>query len=310
MSPTQLILSVALSAAMLASACVTAPEPSDDAPGTDPPPGDDNPGDDNPGTNPPGTNPPGADLRAMFDSTVAPVLSVKCTACHGGPGTSPLKFVPASLTTLYDAVTSYTQLVGGYDIASATLYSRVVPGPHYAMVYTTEEAAAMTAWLDAERAARAGGGEPPPPVGEGPGVISNRLIAEWSGCMDRADWDADGVAVEWANLRSSEGPCIRCHVNGQASFITTDDSARMFEVVSTNRYFLLSYFAADVADPATAKMVINYDAFVRVATGAPPFNEHPQFDTQNDAITALESFYQKTLTRKQAGTCGPSRILP
>jgi hypothetical protein len=309
MSTTQLIYSVALGAAMAAAACVTAPTPGGDDPGIEPPPGGDDPGGDDPGGDDPGP-PTDPAVRALFDDGVAPALSAKCAACHGGPGTSPLKFVPADLATLYDAVTSYSQLVGGFDTTSAGLYARIVPGPHYGSVYSADEAAAMTAWLDAERAARAGGGEPLPPVGEGPGVISNRLIAEWSGCMDRAEWDADGVAAEWANLRSSEGPCIRCHVNGQASFIATDDSARMFDVVATNRYFLLSYFAADVADPATAKMVINYDAFVRVATGAPPFNEHPQFDTQNDAITALESFYQKTLARQQAGTCGPSRIVP
>jgi cytochrome c553 len=309
MSSTHHILSVALAAALSAIACVTPPEPADD-PGTDPLPGDDDPGGDDPGGDDPDPTPVDPAVRALFDDTVAPVVSAKCAGCHGGPGTSPLKFVPPALGTMYDVVTSYGQLVGGFDTTSATLYARIVPGPHYGSVYTVDEAAAMTAWLDAERAARAGGGEPPPPVGEGPGQVSNRLIAEWSGCMELAAWDAEGVAAAWAELRSSEGPCIRCHVNGQASFIATDDSTRMFNVVSSNRYFLLSFFAADVADLAAAKMVINYDAFVRVATGAPPFNEHPQFDTENDAITALEAFYQKTLARQQAGACDPSRITP
>jgi hypothetical protein len=248
--------------------------------------------------------------RALFDDTVLPALQAKCVVCHGGPGTSPLKFLPADLTATYDTVSSYTQLVGGFDPASAPLLTRVVPGPHYDATYTPEEAAALAAWLDAERAARAGGGGPPPTGGESPGQASQRIIAEWSGCMELAAWDAEGVAGEWANLGSSEGPCIRCHVNGQASFIATDDSARMFNVVSSDPYFLLTFFAADVTDVANAKMVVNYDEFVRVATNAPPFLEHPQFDTQNDALTALERFYQRTLARQAAGQCDPPRITP
>src|SRR5690242_8791584 len=102
MSHTQLILSVALGAAMSAAACVTPPQPGGDDPGIDPPGGDD-PGGDDPGGDDP--QPP-ADpaVRALFDDGVAPVVSAKCAGCHGGPGTSPLKFVPASLATMYDVV--------------------------------------------------------------------------------------------------------------------------------------------------------------------------------------------------------------
>ena len=128
--------------------------------------------------------------------------------------------------------------------------------------------------------------------------------------MELAAWDAEGVATQWASLRSNEGPCIRCHVNGQANMIATDDSARMFNAVASDPYFMLTFVSADVTDVANAKMVVNYDEFVRVATNAPPFLEHPQFDTQNDAIAALERFYQKTLARKAAGTCDPPRITP
>jgi hypothetical protein len=306
MSRIHLILSLTLGLVALASACVT-PQASSGDPGSDPPPGGDDPGDDDPGT-PPGDEPGDpTSARPLFDEGVASVLQAKCAGCHGGPGTSPLKFIPADTASMYGTVTSYTQLVGGFDTASASLYARIVPGPHYGASYTGDEAAKMAAWLDAERAARGGGGDPPP-LGEGPGQVSARLIAEWSGCMELAAWDAEGVAAAWANLRSSEGPCIRCHVNGQASFLATDDSARMFNLVTSNQYFLLTFFAADVADVANAKMVINYDEFVRVATNQPPFLEHPQFDTQNDAITALENFYQRTLARQAAGTCNPPRI--
>jgi hypothetical protein len=284
--------------------------------GTEEPPPED-PGDD-PGTDP-GTDPGdppgdpgdgGAAARALFDATVAPTLQATCAGCHGGPGTSPLKFVPADPGSLYDTVTSYDRLVAGFDKAAAPLYTRLVPGPHYDLTYTADEAAAVAAWLDAELEARSGGGPPPPTGGESPGQASDRIIGEWSGCMELAAWDAEGVAAEWANLPSNEGTCIRCHVNGQASMIATDDSARMFDVVASDPYFMLTFFAADVTDVANAKMVVNYDEFVRVATNAPPFLEHPQFDVENDAIAALERFYQKTVERKAAGLCDPPRITP
>ena len=280
----------------------------DEEPVPEPDPGED------PGTDP--GDPPGdpgggaAAARALFDDTVAPTLQAKCTACHGGPGTSPLKFVPADPGSLYDTVTSYDGLVAGFAKNSAPLYTRLVPGPHYDLTYTADEAAAIAAWLDAELEARSGGGAPPPTGEESPGQASKRVISEWSGCMELAAWDAEGVAAEWANLSSNEGTCIRCHVNGQASMIATDDSARMFNVVASDPYFMLTFFAADVTDVASAKMVVNYDEFVRVATNAPPFLEHPQFDVENDAIAALERFYQKTVERKAAGLCDPPRITP
>jgi hypothetical protein len=303
-----------LPALVLTAGCIGTFDPgTGEGPGpVDEPPPDAAPGGD-PGEDPvdAGGGPVDPQTRALFDDTVAPVLIGKCTACHGGPGTSPLKFVPTDATALYDTVSSYDVLVGAFDPAAAPLLTRLVPGPHYDVVYTPEEAAAITAWLDAERAARAGGGEPPPPTGgESPGQASRRIISEWSGCMALADWEAEEVAPLWANLGSSEGPCIRCHVNGQASFIATDDAPRMFNLVASDPYFLLTFFAADVSDVASAKMVINYDEFVRVATGAPPFTEHPQFDTQSDAMAALERFYQRTVARQTAGTCDPPRINP
>jgi cytochrome c553 len=307
MSRIACIVSTALTLALTAAGC----HPGSYDPGTG---GDAGDGRDPDGQDPADAGGPGggsaAAARALFDDTVAPTLEAKCVACHGGAGTSPLKFVPADANALYDTVTSYDRLVGSFDKASAPLLVRLVPGPHNGVSYTSDEAAALTTWLDAELSARRSGGGPPPPVTETPGQASARLISEWSGCMELAAWDAEGVASKWANLSSSEGPCIRCHVNGQANMIATDDSTHMFNVVASSPYFLLTFFSADVSEVASAKMVVNYDVFERVANSTPPFLEHPQFDTQNGAIAALERFYQKTLVRKAAGTCDPSRITP
>lgn len=255
--------------------------------------------------------PPAGNAKPLFDSTVAPIMAASCASagCHGGTGTSPLKFLPADMASYYDVLTSYDDRVVGYfDKAVAPILTKMVPGPHYA-TYTQAEITAISEWLDAEVTAR-NGGTPPPPTGTTPGELSKQLMAEWSGCMDLSTWNANNVAVEWAGLGSSEGPCIRCHVNGQASMIATDDSPYMFEVLTTSKYFMLTYFTPNVSDLANGKMEINYDEFVRVATNVYPFLEHPQFDTDSEAMAALEAFYDATMARKAAGTCDPPRLLP
>jgi hypothetical protein len=141
-----------------------------------------------------------------------------------------------------------------------------------------------------------------------PGEVSAALIREWSGCMDLAVWQEEEVADRWANKGSSEGPCIQCHINGQASFIATDDDVRMFDVVSTNQYFMLPYFTPDVTDLGNPRMVVNRDIFARVGSATYPFVAHPLFEVEGQAFTQLTTFYERTRALAAAGTCGPPRI--
>jgi hypothetical protein len=264
---------------------------------------------------------PTANAKPLFDSTVAPILEGKCSnaACHSGTGTSPLKFLPPAVTDYYSVVTSYDDRVVGYfDKATAPLLKRIIPGPHYpipgttgAVTYTPGELTLIQDWMDAEILARAGGTPPDPtdPTLPTPGELSRQLISEWSGCMSLQIWNEEGVAEAWANKGSGEGPCIRCHVNGQASFIATDDSERMFNVLVTNKYFMLSYFAADVTDLSAGTMMVNYDNMMRVGNGEYPHIEHPGFNPDGEAMDRLNAFYTRTMERKLAGTCDPPRLV-
>jgi hypothetical protein len=253
--------------------------------------------------------------KPLFDSTVAPLLQAKCSAaaCHGGAGTDPLKFLPPNLADYYDVVVSYDDRVVGYfDKTSAPLITMIVPGPHYpGATYTADEQATIEAWLDAELEARSTG--EPPPTGEDPpltpGQASKQLISEWSGCMSLQIWNEENVAGLWANKGSGEGPCIRCHINGQASFIATDQSEDMFNVVVTNKYFMLSYFQADVTDMSNPMMIVNYDNFQRVGDGVFPHTQHPGFNPDGDAMDALIRFYDRTMERKALGQCDPPRLV-
>lgn len=262
---------------------------------------------------------PTANAKPLFDSEVAPILNAKCSnaACHGGSGTSPLKFLPPAMADYYSVVTSYDDRVIGYfDKTTAPMLKRIAPGPHYPppgettpVSYTAAELASIQDWMDAELLARAGGGEPPPAGTPTPGELSRQLIMEWSGCMSLQIWNEENVAEGWANKGSGEGPCIRCHVNGQASFIATDDSERMFNVLVTNKYFMLSYFAADVTDLTAGQMIVNYDNFMRVGNGEYPHTQHPGFNPDGEAMDRLNAFYTRTMERKLAGTCDPPRLV-
>jgi hypothetical protein len=259
-----------------------------------------------------------AEARAMFNRDVQPLLQGKCSveACHGGTAVSPIKFCPPNAADYYSVVTSYDrQLTGYFAKADAPLINKIDPGPHNGATYTPAEIAAIGAWLDKELEARTqenpnNPNPTPNPTGPTPGQVSEQLIMEWSGCMNLADWNELEVAQAWAAKGTSEGPCIRCHINGQASFIATDESERMFNVLTTNRYFMLSYFAANVVDVANARMEVNRPAFDRVANGTYPHIEHPQFDVEGNAFDKLTEFYNRTVARKAANTCDAARMPP
>jgi hypothetical protein len=267
--------------------------------------------DPNPNPNPT-TDPAAEAARMLFDTTVAPIIMAKCSngACHGAPGQDPLRFVPAGpITAYYDTVTSYTQVVADFQKSQAPLLNRLVPTPHFGLTYDAAETMAIEVWLDAEYAWRSTTTNPIP-MPTGPGAIEEQLIQEWSGCMDLATFTTENVAEEWAYLDSGEGYCLRCHFNGYEGFIASDETTRVFNILTTDRTQMRGYFAPDLTDMANPKMVINTQVITRVANGLPPNIEHPRFDEVSTAMDALNRFYTATMARKAAGTCDPPRMPP
>jgi hypothetical protein len=290
------------------------PPPSDPPP-SNPPPA--NPPPDNmPPANPPPTMPPPNNqaamlAKSMFDMNVAPVLMAKCAGamCHGGTGTSPLKFIgTAALSQYYLTVTSYSQVVGTFDKATAPILTKISAG-HFA-TYTPTEITNIGAWLDQEVLARMMGGTTTSTV-QGPGQIAAQLVREWSGCMTLADWDQTGVAIAMAQLQSEQGPCIRCHVNGYETFWATDQSQRMFDALTTSSDFMAPYFVPDLSNMAAPKMIVNIELLTKVANGTAPFIEHPRFDINNQAFQKLNDFYTQTMAHKTAtpSTCAAPRLV-
>lgn len=257
----------------------------------------------------------GGQARLMFERDVFPIISAKCGAgCHLTTSASSTPFVATAVATAYVTTTGFDSVVGNYTTAGAAIYGRIVPGPHNARTYTADEQMKITAWLAQEVTERNGGGPGPGPgpSEETPAQASARIVSEWSGCLKLEDFTALNFGPAFANKGSGDGNCEQCHTGGYSGFKANDDNAGMYETLSTNKYYMMAYFAADISDPnlANAKMVPNYMNFQRVGLRQVPHQEHPSFNTNlNDAaFQTLQQLYDRTMGYKTAGTCGPPRI--
>jgi hypothetical protein len=255
----------------------------------------------------------GGVARQMFESDVFPILAAKCGAgCHLTTSASSTPFVATAVGTAYITATGFDSVVGNYTTTGAAIYTKVVPGPHNAKTYTADEQMKITAWLAQEVTERTGPGPGPGPSEETPAQATARIISEWSGCLKLEDFTALNFGPSWANKGSNQGNCEQCHTSGAYGFKANDDNAGMYETLTTNKYYMMAYFAPDISDPnlANAKMVPNYVNFQRVGLRQIPHQEHPSFNTnQNDAaFQTLQQLYDRTMGYKTAGTCGPPRI--
>ncbi|KAB2910299.1 MAG: hypothetical protein F9K40_02945 [Kofleriaceae bacterium] len=251
--------------------------------------------------------------RQMFESDVFPILSAKCGAgCHLTTSASSTPFVAAAVGTAYVTATGFDSVVGNYTTTGAAMYTLLVPGPHQARTFTADEQMKVSAWLAQEVTERSGGGggEDPPPTEETPAQATARLISEWSGCLKLEDFTALNFGPSWANKGSNQGNCEQCHSTGAYGFKAADDNTGMYETLSTNKYYMMAYFAVDISDLANPKMVPNFTNFQRVGLRQVPHQEHPSFNTNlnDNAMQKLQQLYDLTMGYKTAGTCGTPRI--
>ena len=94
-------------------------------------------------TDPTGTTPPENTPREIFDYEVAPLLATHCTVCHsiGSPS--------GELT--YESIIASSYLNGNFVASQAEI---LLKGPHEGPSWSTDQAAEIVRWLDAEAAAR------------------------------------------------------------------------------------------------------------------------------------------------------------
>jgi hypothetical protein len=266
----------------------------------DPPAGDDNPTDTN------------LTAKELFKRDVHPFIAGKCLGCHteGRPISAAAPgFANQDPERDYTSSTSNPQLVGDYTAANAHIIT-LVDANHQLTTFSPGERDKIVAWLvkeTAERNPTPGGQDQDPqnPPGSQDSV-TNRLLKEWSGCMTIENFRTANM-VAWGDVEAENNQqCKKCHATAGYFYVASDiENPYFFTGITTNRALIGKYFAVDLSGgDAAAKVVINQKVFEDTANGAPGHLEHPRYPVQNAGMAALQTFYQLTLDKKTAGTCG------
>ena len=283
--------------------------------GIDSPPTTDDPNPDGVGGG--GSGSAADEAKRMYEQDVYPVVQLKCAGCHtdGQPQGNITGFVGTSIQTAYATAVGYQALVGDFT-TNAPLLTKIEGDnkttAHQSIDYSIEEVNKISTWLAQEldaRGANTGGGQG---GAENAAQVSARLLAEWSGCMDLARFEAADMR-EVGNTGSGDGNCEQCHVVGEQGFVASDQTnPYFFPYITEDKYYLLQYFAVDFSQGLpNAKIIINERTLIGVAEGLPPHQAHPDFNYQRITNGPLKAFYDATLAAKVAapnGICGPSKL--
>lgn len=272
-----------------------------------------------------GTSGDSTAAKKLYDDNVHSIMSTKCVGCHNaaGPVGNLSGFVSTDAAKGWETITGFQSAVGNFTPTLAGVLIKVdVAGGHQGQTYSSDEKNKITDWLNAEVLWRnqgtgtgtgtgSGSGTPT----ESPAQATARVLAAWSGCMTKTNFDAANMASAWGNLTANNNQrCSNCHASGDGGFIASIDSQLFFDVISTNKYYMLQYFTVklDLANLANSKVEINQQSFLGVSQGKDPHREHPRFNaTTNNGMTALKSFYDTTMAAVTAAGpngCGPSKL--
>lgn len=268
-----------------------------------------------------GDNPAGGDLSAakqLFDTNVYSIIAAKCTggACHSetATGTTLTRFVATDPAKGWQTATNYTALIGNYTTTSAPILTLIMPGTHQGVTYNADNEAKITAWLNKEVEVRNGQTTPVTPGAETLAQASDRVLAEFNGCMTLADFATANMANAWGNMGAQNNQqCKDCHVTGDQGFIASPNETFMWNVFSQRKYFFLQYLTVDLlGGPAEATVMINTTSFRGVSNAQAPHLEHPTFNSgpNSQGMQALRQFYDLTMAKKLAGTCGAPKPFP
>ncbi len=260
-----------------------------------------------------------AEARGLYDNNVYPIMVAKCASCHSaaGPVGNISGFVAPDVSTAWSTATGFQSFVGSFTANTAPVLLKISAG-HNAITYSSDEVNKITGWLDAEVLWRNGGGQGSGSdtgsgtTTESPAQATQRLLTDWSACMTKTNFDTADMANDWGNMTANNNQrCSNCHASGDGGFIASVDSQLFFDVISSNKYYMLQYFSVklDLADLSKSTVEINTKSFLGVSQGQDPHREHPRFNaTNNRGMEALQQFYDLTMQAVAAGNCGPSKL--
>lgn len=262
-----------------------------------------------------------AQAKKLYEDNVHPVATRLCIGCHNaaGPAGNVTGFVSSDLTNAYATAVGYQAVVGNWTPEGAPILTKITVNPtasHQGIAYSNDELNKITEWLNKELEARGAPGPNDPQGPESVGALTQRLLAEWTGCMTLQNFEAaDLRAMGNVNANNNGGQCKTCHALGEYGFIASNTSnPNFFPTITEDKYFLLQYFAVDLSGGvANAKIIVNDRSFQGVAQQLAPHQAHPSFNaTNNNGYQALTQFYNTTMAARNAapnGVCGPSKLL-
>lgn len=267
--------------------------------------------------------PPAGTARQMFDSSVAPLLTAKCSSCHVGPETSSTNMFlgPDGVSSYYTTLTNDRAVNGNFNAAAAMI---LLKGAHEGPAWASSEVATITAWLSQELKERGGA-----PVDPGPGtnLATSPRGAEmlFVGCMtspaSMADYIATGSqAYQIALLNTQQGRCYSCHspggAGGQWLGIANNKAAQdLMYGKWEQEVFFTGVFQAQFQS-ATGTYTIGAAESKICNKGKEKANSlgtHPTFDcNQNNStgLNNLKAFVAKVQARVEAKdpSCGPAQF--
>ena len=142
------------------------------------------------------------------------------------------------------------------------------------------------------------------PTTDGPIGVGDNYV-RWMKCMRLSDFQAANMTTAWNNIRAQNNTrCSTCHETGGEGFIVSQSESRFYEVVSTNKYYALMFFAIKALAPF--KVDANDITMLGVSQGQDPHREHPRFDP-TPGLAASRDFAARTQARFEAnsGNCPP-----
>lgn len=258
--------------------------------------------------------------KALFDTNVYPVISVKCGGggCHTETGqvASPIRFVAMSAASGHQVATSFQALVGNFAPSTAGILTKIEGGAHYNVMYAADEITKITDWLNKEVEERNGGtgsGSGSGSGGETADQATQRVLAQYRGCMTIDDFQAAGMANAWGNLAANNGQqCEGCHSSGAEGFVASQNNDQFYALFSTYQSLFIQYLTVDLSmGPTAAAVIINEQSFKGVSAGVVPHATHPRFDPlNNNGMIALKSFHDLVKAKVAGGQCPPPAPFP